>query len=367
MNILSMLWWRVRIPLGAISAILPQEARSPTRVLCIVSGGVGDKLMALPAVRLLRRSFPDAHFVLQFIGSAAPFSENEAEEVVHFGPEEFGRRLFFAAGGFDVVFVNSVGVFDLWNEVCALVSRAGIRMGPRYRHVPCKQTVYNRSYIYGSDHETVVNWLGAGGAASAIGPLAYPLARDFLPRCGRRGRVIGLHVGSQVGAEMKRWPIHYYRELIQLLSSNDLRFLLIGSEHERPIMEEACIGMQRVDIQDCSSTDRFVDAILQCDLVIGNDSGICHLSAALGLPVVTIMAATDPAKCAPVANFGEVISVPCEHGFCYWSGRPCIRCIDMIPPARVAASAPVARLLDIVRVSNTKSDVIGKFATDSAG
>jgi ADP-heptose:LPS heptosyltransferase len=348
MNIVSALRWRARIPLGAASRILPREARLTRKVLCILPGGLGDKLMALPAVRLLRRTFSASHFVLQFLGSPAPFSPNEADEVVHFGPEERGRRLRFAAGGYDVVFVSSVGVFDLWNEVCTLASRARIRMGPRYRHVPRKQTVYNRSYIYGSDHETVVNWLGAGGAADAIRPLAYPLAQDLGPTGNRRcerGRVIGLHVGSGLGGEMKRWPSSYYRELIRILSPTGITFLLIGGKHERPSMEEASIGLQSAIIRECSSTEQFLRAILQCDLVIGNDSGICHLSAALGLPVVTIMAATDPAKCAPVTNYGEVISVKCERGFCYWSGRPCIRCIDTITPARVAESAPVTRLL----------------------
>jgi hypothetical protein len=341
-----MLRWRVRIPLGLVSAILPKKVRLPRSVLCIVSGGVGDKLMALPAVRFLRRSFPDANFVLQFIGSPSPFSENEADEVFDFAPEERARRLCFASGGYDVVFVSSVGVFDLWNEVCTLASRAAIRMGPRYRHVPCNQTIYNRSYVYGSDHETVVNWLGAGGAGSANGPLIYPLAQNLAPTRDRIcERVIGLHVGSQVGAEAKRWPSSYYRELIRILSPHGIKFLLIGSKDERPIMQEACFGMQRVSIRECSSTGQFVDSIRQCDLVIGNDSGICHLSAALGLPVVTIMAATDPAKCGPVANCGEIISVPCQRGFCYWSGLPCIRCIDTIPPSRVVASAPVTRLL----------------------
>jgi ADP-heptose:LPS heptosyltransferase len=360
-----MLQWRARLPLAALSSILPKEARLPRRVLCILSGGLGDKLMALPAVRLLRHTFPRAHFVLQFIGSPAPFFEYEADEVVRFRPEERGRRLRFAAGGYDVVFVSSAGVFDLWNEVCTLASRARIRMGPRYRHVPCTQTVYNRSFVYGSDHETVVNWLGAGVAASTIGPLAYPLAQNLAPTRDRRGkdsRVIGLHVGSGPGGEKKRWPSNYYRELIQILSPNGISFLLIGSKDERPIMEEACIGIPRVSIQDCSSTDQFVDAVLQCDLVIGNDSGICHLSAALGLPVVTIMAATDPAKCAPVADCGEIVSVSCERGFCYWSGRRCIRCIDTIPPARVAASAPVLRLLEDIRLSNRTVDVSAKFS-----
>ncbi len=64
--------------------------------------------------------------------------------------------------------------------------------------------------------------------------------------------------------------------------------------------------------------------------VVGNDSGLCHLAAACGAPVVVLFGPTDPSHCAPwgprvhVLRKDGVPCAPCFKRHCYTSGHPCL-------------------------------------------
>jgi len=47
--------------------------------------------------------------------------------------------------------------------------------------------------------------------------------------------------------------------------------------------------------------------LLQCRCYLGNDSGITHLAAMLGVPTVAIFGPTDPAISRPVGPFVKVL------------------------------------------------------------
>jgi ADP-heptose:LPS heptosyltransferase len=46
-------------------------------------------------------------------------------------------------------------------------------------------------------------------------------------------------------------------------------------------------------------------------LTVGNDSGVCHLAAAAGCPVIVLFSGgTDPERCAPRGRLVRVIAEP---------------------------------------------------------
>jgi ADP-heptose:LPS heptosyltransferase len=58
-------------------------------------------------------------------------------------------------------------------------------------------------------------------------------------------------------------------------------------------MGEALDGITCIDLQ-CLELPLLAAILSQCHLFIGNDSGITHLAAALGVPTIALFGPTDP-------------------------------------------------------------------------
>jgi glycosyl transferase family 9 (putative heptosyltransferase) len=79
----------------------------------------------------------------------------------------------------------------------------------------------------------------------------------------------------------------------------------------------------------------------EIDVLIGGDTGVTHLAAALGTPVVALFGPTDPALTAP-RGAATIIHRPVPCAPCFYRvcpiDHPCMRGIDA-PAVRDAARA----------------------------
>lgn len=87
------------------------------------------------------------------------------------------------------------------------------------------------------------------------------------------------------GSRRKNWPLANYRELAE-----HLRYEVSWSAGPA----EELVDARRFD--DLSELARWLAG---ARLYIGNDSGITHLAAALGVPTLALFGPTDPARWAP--------------------------------------------------------------------
>ena len=77
------------------------------------------------------------------------------------------------------------------------------------------------------------------------------------------------------------------------------------------------------------------------DLVIANDSGLMHMAAAAGVPVLAVFGATDPRRTGPYGRGHEVLQAelaccPCLQRVCRLST---LECLERITPEAVTAKA----------------------------
>jgi ADP-heptose:LPS heptosyltransferase len=109
-----------------------------------------------------------------------------------------------------------------------------------------------------------------------------------------------IHPGS--GGKHKCWHLENFLSLARMLASEGIEvvFLLGPVEQERfNSQAKAKIGTVAKLLTNLSLAD--VLAVLSCAAgFIGNDSGITHLSAALGIRTVAVFGPTDPAVYGPV-------------------------------------------------------------------
>jgi ADP-heptose:LPS heptosyltransferase len=98
------------------------------------------------------------------------------------------------------------------------------------------------------------------------------------------------------GGLRKNWPLDRYRELARRLADKMPVAWCTGPEDDLPGAE---IRIPNLYELAC----RLADA----RIFIGNDSGIAHLAAAVGTPVVALFGATDPRVWAPRGHDVRVV------------------------------------------------------------
>lgn len=124
--------------------------------------------------------------------------------------------------------------------------------------------------------------------------------------------IVAIHPGS--GGEHKCWPLENFLKLADHLQAEGMEvlFLLGPAERERwdtstiDQMEAAAPVLQEMSLADLA-------AVLSCCAVyVGNDSGISHLAGALGIATVTIFGPTNPGQWRPLGPNVAVCEPPAD-------------------------------------------------------
>ena len=102
-----------------------------------------------------------------------------------------------------------------------------------------------------------------------------------------------LHATSREG---KLWAEERWRALIGDFASAGLAVLLPwGSGDERERSERLAAGFDATIVPQRQSLGGLAALIARADIVVGVDTGLTHLAAALGTPTVALFTETDPA------------------------------------------------------------------------
>ncbi len=123
------------------------------------------------------------------------------------------------------------------------------------------------------------------------------------------------------GSRWKNWPLERFQQVAAWLETRMEVAWCAGPEEE-------LVGARRFD--DLYSLACWLAG---ARLYVGNDSGITHLAAAAGAPVVALFGPTDPAVWAPRGQRVEVVS----------AGSPGSAIVELQPEPVLAAVASVLR------------------------
>lgn len=154
-------------------------------------------------------------------------------------------------------------------------------------------------------------------------------------------------IAPQATAASRRWGAANYGRLSErLISETDSAVILIGSLLERAAGDEVRqIGGQRV-INLCGETDLLTAAAIAsfARLFVGNDSGLAHLAASVGCPLVVLSGADNPDETSPLCDRKQVIikdidCIRCVKNVCPLSGEAFMRCMKLITVDEVCDAA----------------------------
>ena len=117
------------------------------------------------------------------------------------------------------------------------------------------------------------------------------------------------------------WPVERFLDLAnRLVSTCRARILLILGPAEEELKEVflRITGSEHAIVLDTLPLPQLGAVLERCHVFVGNDSGVAHLAAALGVSVVAIFGPTDPVRWAPRGENVRVIRraiscSPCER------------------------------------------------------
>jgi heptosyltransferase-2 len=144
--------------------------------------------------------------------------------------------------------------------------------------------------------------------------------------------VVALAPGA-VGAS-KRWPSAAYTELARRLGNEGLDVWVLGGPQEKPLAAEILAGSQARDLTGHDLRDAVL-ALASAAVAVSNDSGLLHVSAAIGTPSIGIFGPTSPWHWAPlnplaatIETAGELDCRPCHLPTCRPGHHRCMRDIS---------------------------------------
>lgn len=299
------------------------------KILFIRGGAVGDFILTLPAIQLVRENLPDAE--IEVLGYPPVTKLAQAAGLAHgtrsieYGP----LSSFFVPNS-----VLSPELIDYFQSFSVVVSylydpdgffaenlkRAGVEtlfQGPH--KIDESLADQPAATQLARPLEQLALFLEQPHVELAFDESSRKTATELFAETESESestdtRWIALHPGS--GSPRKNWSFEGWIEVAQTLRAENprTRFLISSGEAEDQVIAQFLALMDEKQIPYLHAAHLSLPAlgsVLQrCDLYLGHDSGISHLAAACGIPAVLLFGPTNPTIWAPQNPGVRTIQAP---------------------------------------------------------
>ncbi|NLK82693.1 MAG: lipopolysaccharide heptosyltransferase II [Lentisphaerae bacterium] len=310
---------------------------------------LGDAVMTIPALMQLRKITPEGCAIaiicpeyLQELFAALPIVDQvfAYPRGKRLWEPRMRRRIRSTRYGFSILFNNSL-------RDAVLLKLLGIPKlygaAARGRSILMKRSFHfpkiKPGELHGIQHVdrylSLVKALGAPEWNGELPEFKLPEAPQYLPP----GKLLGLAPGAAYGAA-KRWPSESFRTIAARWIERGGFVLVFGSASENRIAEEVLAGLPAQNTLNlCGKTamSELMAVLKRVDALVANDSGLMHLTAALGTPGVAVYGPTDYSSTSPISAKWQIIferqpCAPCFKRECP-NGTAC--CMTAVTPDRV--------------------------------
>jgi heptosyltransferase-2 len=146
--------------------------------------------------------------------------------------------------------------------------------------------------------------------------------------------------GAEYGPA-KRWPARHFVALARELGTRGYAVWLIGSGNDAELGAEIRAQSGDVCANLCGKTDlaSAIDLISCAKLVVTNDSGLMHVAAALGKPLVALYGSSSPTHTPPLSDTARIVKIDIACSPCFKRECPLghFKCMNDLLPAQVMA------------------------------
>jgi len=164
--------------------------------------------------------------------------------------------------------------------------------------------------------------------------------------------VVALCPGAEFGPA-KQWPAWHYAALASALLREGKQLWLFGSTRDADVSGKIINAIDThlrgncFDLCGRTTLDEAIDLLAESSLVVSNDSGLMHIAAALGRPLVVLYGSTSASFTPPLTSKARLLSLdlPCSPCFKRECPLQHLDCLNKLEPMQ--ALAAVKELLEM--------------------
>ena len=359
------------------------DRKTIKRILVRGPNWLGDAVMCEPALRGLRKLFPDAQIALLVKPAVADLFVGHPALTRVLTYDTKGRHAGLSgkwalAGqlrrqGFDlaVLFQNAF-------EAAFLTFLAGVPR--RYGYATDGRSLLLSDPVAAPDRRTLVHqvryyWellkpLGLTGDPSAPELVVFPEEEQAMAGRFAQGGltatdvVVGINPGSTYGGA-KRWLPERFAEVTERLCrtiresrGQQASVVIFGAKGEEQLGREiaARLSSRSLILSGATTIRELMAAVKRCAMLLTNDTGPMHIASAFQVPVVAIFGPTDWRTTSPFGSAHTIVRQPVDCAPCLLRECPIDhRCMTRVTVDQVydAATKQVAGLSGSSRLSGS--------------
>ncbi len=322
------------------------------KFLIVAPSWIGDTIMAQPLFARLQAKHPGLQLDALAPRWVAPVLRRmpEINEVLDnpFGHGQLdlggrwrlGRQL--AQSGYDAAYVlpNSLKS-ALLPAMAGIPRRVGFTGEGRYGLINCRHTLDKAALPLMVERFAQ---LAESPGSTLQRPVDHPVLRSTaadqektLAELGmtRPDKLLAFCPGAEYGPA-KRWPARHFAELARLLAADGYAIWLFGSAKDQAVAEEINDAAPGLTQNLCGTTrlDQAIDLLALANLVVCNDSGLMHVAAALGRPLVALYGSSSPGFTPPLSAQATILSRQLDCSPCFKRDCPLghLDCLTQLTP-----------------------------------
>lgn len=290
------------------------------KILVIMLGGIGNLILLTPALKALRQAFLNQEIILLT-------SEPKVEEIIKSEGLIDGVRCLdikmcnlaqtlgfiqsLRKEKFDLT-ISSAGTNSFKAGLLALLIGAKYRIGENINNLGIFYNIKVPFKLTENELDASLRIVSAIAVKAENRNISLTINKEELDFVGifldnnkvkENDLIIGMHSGVGLKLrEFRKWPKERFAELADILIEKyKAKIVLTGSANEKVLTAEIATLMKNPVIQAAGEMNiKHTSALVKrCRLFISNDSGIAHVAAGVGTPLIVFFGPTNENKTAP--------------------------------------------------------------------
>ena len=283
------------------------------RILVIRPGGIGDAILLIPLLRLIKKSYPSLRIDILCEKRNQPAFLSQQKIYDHLYCYDILKSLLTAfKNKYDAVIDT-----EQWHYLSALVSyflNSPLTIGFASR--PLRAKLFNIKVPYDLNTYELLNFRNLFSSVFEGQHEVQNIANSFkIPQNildWAQSNIPDLSVSLYLGGSLpeKRLTKEQSLSIIQFILENHVHPILLGGRdilEQSAVLEQTISDKKLINLVGKTSLEESGAVIKRSKVFVGTDSGIMHLASAVGTPVVALFGSSNRHKWGPPQDKNHVV------------------------------------------------------------